>query len=228
MTLEQIERGTQFNVYEELDKRIVSDGTYEAEFRYPENSTSFVVRSGTLYERCGKFSKDTRLCMTFSAGPYIHTFTAAVKEKQRNGIVLVEQISQIDTHNRREFDRDEIRVPVNIFALPEQDINWAEYGKPSGAPLLSDVTFDVSVGGLCVITNTLLGVEHDPYYLAEFSLTEGDYHILPTILVRRSKHARTSIGRHDYGFQFILDHMPDETRRLMKGIINRKVFQLRR
>ena len=228
MVLGHIERGTRLDIYEELDQRAISDGIYEAEFRYMDSSHTFVIRCNELYERFDSLNKNAHLCFTFMSGPYVHTFTGFAREKQRNGILLIEMLSDIETHNRRQFDRDEIRVVVKIYRLAETDIEKPYHEKPVGDPLISDMSFDISIGGMCVITSTPLTADCDPYYLVEFSMTDKDYHLLPTKLVRRSNNPRSRIGKYDYGFQFLLDHMPAEMTRLTKGIINRKIYQLKK
>jgi len=90
---------------------------------------------------------------------------------------------------------------------------------------LTDISFDISSGGLCVITNTLLSSKYDPYFLVRFSLSEKDTFLLPTKIVRKSNYPRTKIGRYDYGFQFIFDNMPEEKARLTRAILNRKLSQ---
>ena len=222
MVLGHIERGTHLFIFEELNKAAISD-VLEADFHYLENDTSFVVRSNKLYERFDSLDRSAHLNISFMTGPYVNSFHGFAKEKLRGGMVLIEQLTDIISHNRRQFDRDEIRVPVWLYDLPESIRNKSFFEKPTYEPVLTETTFDVSIGGMCIITNKTINPERDPFYLAEFSLMERDYHILPAKLVRRSNYSRTSIGRYDYGFQFVLDNMPDEKARLTKGIIYRKI-----
>ena len=222
MELGHIEKGMHLYIVEEQSERAVSE-VYEAEYRYLESDALFVVRCNQLYERFSELERSARLSISFMTGPYINSFTGCVKEKQRGGFVLIEQLTDIVSRNRRKFDRDEIRVPVLLYELPEAIREKSFFERPVNEPLLSDTTFDVSVGGICIITNKSLKSESDPFYLMEFSLTDKDYHILPAKLVRRSLYSRSSIGRFDYGLQFVLDNMPDEAARLTKGIIYRKI-----
>ena len=222
MVLGHIERGTHLYIFEELNQSAISE-VYQAEFHYLETETSFIVRCNRLYERFSELDSNAHLNISLMTGPYINTFIGAAKEKQRGGHVLIEQLSEIVSRNRRQFDRDEIRVPVWLYSLPEDMLMKPSFEKPAGEPVLADMTFDISVGGMCIITNKSLNPDNGPLYLMEFSLAERDYHVLPAKLVRRSKYARTSIGRFDYGFQFALENMPDEVARLTKGIIYRKI-----
>ena len=223
MLLGHIERGTILYIFEELDGRAISE-ICEAEFRYPKDDRFFVVRCNQLSKDFDKPDGNVRLNISFMTGPNINTFTGCIRAKQQSGMITIERLSDIESHNRRGSARDEIRVTVRLFSLPEAQRAGPFHRRLAGAQVLSDMIFDISIGGLCVITNEMLVSETDPYYLAEFSLGERDYHILPAKLVRRSEYPRSSIGRYDYGFEFLLDDMPNESSRLTIGIINRKLF----
>jgi len=222
MVLGHIERGAHLFIFEELNKEALSE-VYTADFNYLESDSTFVVRCSRLNESYDSLDPVAHLNISFMTGPYINSFNGRAIEKQRGGMVLIEQLTDIDSHNRRQFHRDEIRVPVMLYELPESIRSNSFYEKPADEPVWSDTTFDVSIGGMCIITNKVLSPDRDPFFLAEFSLMERDYHILPAKLVRRESCSRTSIGKFDYGFQFILDNMQDEKARLTKGIIYRKM-----
>ena len=153
--------------------------------------------------------------------------TGRLSGKLYNDMVIVDMVSGIETMNRRTYDRDEIRVEVKIYGLPEDQISESKFMKPIGKPAMTDMSFDISSGGLCVISNTVLHSEFEPFYLVEFSLGEWDQFMLPAKLVRASNYARTKIGKYDYGFQFIFDHLPNEKGRLTKAILSKKLSYLR-
>jgi hypothetical protein len=222
MTLGHIEKGSMLSVFEELEQSAVSD-VYDAEFRYLENDTMFLVRCNWLYDNYDNLNPNGHLNLSIRIGPYVHTFTGRAREKQRGGMVLIEQLTQIETYNRRQFDRDELRVGVRIFGYPKEKIDGSSFEIPPEKPALADLTFDISSGGLCIITNNTITSKHDPYYLVEFGLSEKDLFLLPAELVRRSNYPRTRIGRYDYGFRFIFDNIPEESQRLTRAVITRKL-----
>jgi len=222
MVLGHIERGANLFIYEEMNNETLSE-VYTADFHYLESDASFVVKCARLNESFDNLDPKAHLSISFMTGPFINTFRGRAVEKKRGGMVLIDQISDISTHNRRQFHRDEIRVPVRLHDLPETMRNKSYHGKPAGEPIWSDTSFDVSIGGMCIITNKALQHDQDPFFLIEFSLTERDYHVLPAKMVRRANCSRTIIGRFDYGFQFLFDHLPDDKARLTKGIIYRKM-----
>jgi len=223
MELRHIERGTKLLIYEEMQNRAVSD-EYEAVFRYHEGDRLIVVQCAWLYENYERLHLGARLNICYGSETIVHSFIGLAREKLRGyGMVMIEQLTDTETISRRQFDRDEIRVNVNVYGLPEAKLSSTVFERPTVAPDLSDISFDISSGGLCVVTNILLSSKHDPYYQVEFALTEKDRFSLPARLVRRSNYPRTKLGRYDYGFQFIYEKIPEEKARLTRAILNKKL-----
>ena len=222
MSLNHIPRGTKLTIYEELQNRAVSD-EHEAIFRYQEDDRLMVVQCAWLYENYDSLSLGARLNISYESTTDSYSFTGLPREKLRNGLVMIEQITNVEVNSRRQYARDEVRVYVDIYGLPESKLSSAVFKKPEGEPDLRDISFDISSGGICVITNTLLSSKHDPNYLAVFSFSEKDRFVLPTKVVRKSNYPRTKIGRYDYGFQFVFDKMPEEKSRLTTAILNKKL-----
>jgi len=221
--LAHIERGTKLTVFEELQQRAISD-KYEAVFRYYESDKLLVVQCPWLYDNYDSLNLGARLNISYGDEMHSYVFTGQAREKLRgNGLVMIEQLSNLEKTSRRQFDRDEIRVPVCAYGLAEAKLSTSSFIRPATPPDLRDVSFDISSGGLCVVTNTLLSSKHDPYYLVEFGFSDKDSFLLPSRLVRRSNYPRTKIGRYDYGFQFIYDQMHEEKGRLTRAILNKKI-----
>jgi c-di-GMP-binding flagellar brake protein YcgR len=222
MSLGKIDRGMKLYIFEALDNRAVSD-EYESVFRYSESDKLFVVQSTGLFDHFDKINPKSILVIGYSEGPNILSFTGRAAEKLRGGLVMIEQLTEIKSFNRRKYDRDELRLKVNVYGVPEAKTTGTRFEKPGNPPDMTDTTFDVSAGGICIITNTLLNSKFDPYFLMEFAFSEKDAFLLPAKLVRRANYPRTKIGRYDYGFQFIYDKIPDEKSRLTRAILNRKL-----
>ena len=223
MNLGQVERGMKMTIAEDTQMRAGND-EYEAVFRYIEGDRLFQVMSQGLYNNFNSMKPGATLRISFVSEPNTYTFTGRAIEKQRtSGLVLIEQLTEIETYSFRKYDRDELRMNVMVYGLPEAMLGETIFERPHYPPDLADVSYDISVGGVCVISNTLLTSTHDPYYLVEFSLSDKDRFLIPAKLVRRSNYPRTKIGRYDYGFQFILEKTPEEKGRLSKAILNRKL-----
>ncbi|MCL2820515.1 MAG: PilZ domain-containing protein [Oscillospiraceae bacterium] len=223
MNLRHIDKGTKFMVYEELQNRAVSD-EHEAIFRYFESDRLIVFQCPWLHENYDRLTLGSKLSINYDEGSEVHTFTGRIHEKLRgNGLVMIEQLTEVETKSRRQFDRDEIRVNVSVYGLPEAKLSSTVFDRPQAAPDLTDVSFDISSGGLCVVTNSLLNSKFDPYFLVSFSFSDKDTFLIPSRVVRKSNYPRTKIGRYDYGFQFIFDNMPDEKARLTRAILSKKL-----
>jgi len=225
MNLGHINRGTKLKLFQEVDGRPVSE-EYEATFRYYESGKLFTIYCRKLYENYENFDHGAKFGIGFSVDMNGHSFVGTIVEKQRsNGMLLLEQLSDIITINRREYDRDELRIKVMVYGLPESKLGSSYFIRPEVEADLIDTTYDVSAGGLCVISNQLLRSEHDPYYLTDFSLgtKDTDWFKLPAILVRRSNYPSTRVGKYDYGFKFLFDNLPKERSRLSRSILNRKI-----
>jgi len=218
-----IGRGTKLSIFAELDEHDVSD-EFEAVYKYHESDTIIAVHCAGLYDIYDSLGWDARLQISFSEELKTYTFTGRAMEKKRgSSLILIERLSEIEAFDRRRYERDELRVSVRVYGLPKADLESRRYERPAGEPDLLDTTFDISVGGLCIITDNLLSSEFDPFYLTEFSISSNDRFLMPAKLVRRSTLPRTKIGKYDYGFQFIFDKLLEEKGRLARSILRKKL-----
>jgi len=224
MELRHVERGTKLKIHEELQQRAISD-EHDGIIKYFETDTLIVVACQWLHDNFDRLSLGAQLGISFVSGLHTYAFIGVAKERLRTkGHVMIEQISDVETINQRQFNRDELRVNVMVYGMPEAATKGRKsFDKPSSACDLMDISFDLSPGGVCIITNTLLTSKHDPYYLIEFNISPKDYFLLPAKLVRKSNYPRTKIGKYDCGFNFIFNNIPEEKARLTRAILNRKI-----
>ena len=223
MQIKHIEQGKKMSIFVEHDGQATGD-EYEAAFRYLESDTNFVVKCQKLYDAYDSLGYDKDLRISFYSGPYIYIFHGRILEKQRlSGMLMLEQRTELKKISNRVYERDELQIQIRIDGLPVAMINDTEKYRMRSKPDLTDMTFDVSSGGVCVITNSILESQHDPYYLLEFTLSDKDVFLLPAKLVRRSKNPRVRIGRYEYGFQIVFDKVPDEKGRLTNAILSKKL-----
>ena len=228
MALRLIERGTPIQISVPTGQD-TEEEVYDAVFYDMHDlirETSFIVQCADLFKNFNRINKDTAMDFSYTRGASIFTFTGRLSSKMRGDLVIIEQLTEVESVNRRIYQRDEMLVDVRVYGLPAELVAGPRYKVPEGKPALVDVSFDVSSGGMCILSNTVLDSEHDPYYLLEFSLSEKDWFLYPAKLVRRSKHARSKVGRYDYGFEFIFDSLPDEKIRLSKTILSKKLALL--
>lgn len=223
MKLTHLIKGTKLLIFEEAIAGESGDG-HEAAVRYHESEKQIVVACPWLYGLYDKLQPDSKFNVVFDQGAVVHNFIAFPQAKLRSGDqVVLRQLTEIVTIEKRQFGRDEMRIKVTIFGLPESMRSAKVRIAPDAKPEFSDISYDISSGGLCVITNNILKSEHDPYYILEFSLTSRDSFFIPAKLVRRSNYPHTKLGKYDYGFQFIYDNVPEEKGRLTSAILSRKV-----
>lgn len=225
MYLKFIEEGTLFNISEEAQNS-KSAFTCEAFFHRLNTDTSFFAKGEALYQNAQRLGAGVRLTVNFFRGPNMYTFTGAAKGvKLDNGIALtlIEQVSGIEATSRREYDRTEMRRDIYVYGLAEDDLNSGNLRKASHrAEFVSDM-FDISAGGLCMVSNEYLNSSYEPYFLLEFSLTAKDNFLLPAKLLRKGSCPQTTLYRYDYGFEFNFTHIPQEKDRLIMAIFNAKL-----
>ena len=224
MNLGDIKRGTKMSVFKSVDNRATGNA-YEAEFKYEESANSFFASSLSLFNNYDALVHNTDFIVAYEIGPMIYTFVSRLVSKSRSPyLVEFELIGNIKAFNRRKREREEIMIKVNIYDLPPDYIKANDFETLIKSPVISDITFDISTGGMCIISNTVLKSKYEPYFLAELRITQRDVFVLPVKLVRRTVYQRTGIGKYDYGFQFLFEHLPWEESRLMSAIMKKKLL----
>ena len=225
MLLSHIERGTRLQIQLGTDHNVEHE-VYEA-FYYDMydfiKERTFIVQCSRLNRNYGQLNRNAPLEISYTKGLDVYSFTGRAVSKMYSDMVVIEQLTDIIALNRRIYQRDEIHFDVKLYGLSEDKLSEKRYITPAGKPVLSDVSFDVSAGGICIVTNSILKSECDPNYLAEFALSVRDQFLLPSRVVRKSNFARSRIGKYDYGFQFIFENMPDERGRLINSILTKKL-----
>ena len=225
MQLRHIERGALLKIKAkgEQGENIV----YEAMFydmNDPIYESTFVVQCSKLNRNYKKHGKDERMDISFNVGPSAYAFSGRLGGKTYSDLVVIEKTSAIEEINQRKDQRDDIRVEVRIYGLPKDMLEERMYDRPEVPPSLVDLSFDISNGGMSVVSDINLTSEHDPYYLLDFSFNRKDSFILPAMLVRRSDDARSKVGKYDYGLRFLFDSMPNERNRLANAILSKKLL----
>ena len=229
MHLRLIERGTRLQIIlnpENSDNREEFEGSF-FDVLDLVSETSIIVQCSKLSRKLDAADRNAPLEISFCVGANVHTFTGRAIGKKYGDMVVIEKTGDIVTLNRRIYERDELHIDVRVYKLSEDKLEEHIYTPPDEDPAMTEVCFDISAGGMCIITNITLRPENHDYFLLDFFIGLKERFLLPSVLVRRSNYSRTAIGKHDYGFKFIFDHMPSEKGRLTKAIISRKLSRLR-
>ena len=210
-------------IFKSVDNRATGNA-FEAEFKYVESTNSLIVNSMQLYNNYDTLYNKTQFIVAYEIGPMIYTFSTRLIAKNRTPfLVELELIDKIKAFNRRKREREELMVRVYLYDLPPEYLKATDFKTILGSSIISDTTFDISTGGMCIITNAILKSKYEPYFLAELVITPKDIFFIPVKLVRRTIYQRIAIGKYDYGFQFLFEHIPWEESRLMSAIMLKKI-----
>ena len=224
MQLRHFDRGMRLQIFIRNDNGDIEE--YEAQYYDLHDlvgETSFLAQSSKLSREYDTIDQNVTLEISAFRGATVYTFAGRIIGKKSPEMVIIELISDIKTLNRRIYQRDELRIDVRIHKMEEDKMNEPRYEQPMTEPVMTEMSFDISAGGMCVITNKVLRPENHKHFLIDFYLAEKERFLLPSLLVRRSNYARSAVGKFDYGFKFIFDNMPDEKARLTKAILGRKL-----
>ena len=228
MLLRHIDKGTRLQIIVNPENAEIRE-EYEASFYDMHNivsEKSFIVQCSKLYRHLDTLDQNADMEVSFSQGASVYTFFGAIIGKKQD-MVILEQMGDVKTVNRRIYQRDELRVDVRVYKLREDMQNERKYSQPTEGPVLTELSFDISAGGMCIITNKFLKPEYHKFYLIEFNMGDKERFLLPAEIVRRSNYLRSAVGKFDYGFKFIFDNMPEEKSRLTKAILGKKLSSLR-
>ncbi len=202
--------------------------SYEAEFYDMSSDTTFWARSEALYNAVAGSDTGDRMLVAFSRTAYVYTFYArAISVMVEGGEYLtkIEQITGMEEVNRRSDHRDEITIKVRIFGLNEADLLERRFVKADYTPVFTSETFDISSGGLCLVSNDTLESRFEPYFMCEFTLGKERF-LLPAKLVRKGDCPQTTLFRHDYGLAFLLEGIEHERTRLIDALFNVKISSI--
>ncbi len=227
MYLTFIEKGTPMTIVPGKASG-AGEASYDAEFYDMSSDTTFWARNEALYNAVAGSDTGDRMLVAFSRNAYVYTFYArAISVMIEHGAYLtkIEQLTGMEEVNRRSDHRDEITIKVRLFGLNEADITAKRFVKASYSPVFTCETFDVSSGGLCLVSNDALESPFEPYFLCEFALGNERF-LLPAKLVRKGDCPQTTLFRHDYGLSFLPEGVEHEKKRLIDALFNVKISSI--
>lgn len=225
MQMKFIERDTVLFIYEEIEGQSF-DNVYEAKFYDIKDETTFFAQSTELYNAFQSLGKNANLRISFLRGANMYAFSGKARDVTIIGgarLMLIEQMTGLEATSRRKYDREEMKVDVQIFGLTEENLNSSNFKKANEIVEFVGETFDISAGGLCVVANRRLESAYEPYFLVEFTLNRKDKFLLPAKLVRKGNCPQTMLYRCDFGFQFVYDNIPHEKERLTTALFSAKL-----
>lgn len=192
---------------------------------------SFFVKSKELYEYASKAGRPLSFEINFFLDDASCNCTGRTEKvfiRSGSYLTLINQTSEIERTNPRRHQRESIATRVILYRLPEDEFNSNNFVRELSRVELSCMSFDISGGGFCLMSNDALRHPGEPHYLAEFTLNGNELFVLPVRLVRSDKAPPMSRVRYDYGFAFQYDNLPNEERRLIGALINVKMALVKR
>jgi hypothetical protein len=204
---------------------------YRVLFNKLQDDTSFLADSSELMQNNGLLKSGPGVKAVFGKGAYIYSFDARVRDiVTENGreYTLIEQVSAMLQESRRKYDRDEMSFNASLYTISEEKIrefSGFNIEKPEGLSVFTAEAFDISTGGICLVSNKTLPKEYDPFYLIEFTLAKTTNFLLPAKLMRRGNSPQTTLFSKDYGFKFIFDNIPQQKSRVSTAILKAKMFR---
>ncbi len=227
MHLKFIEKGTPMTIVPgKASGR--GESSYDVTFYDMSSDTAFLVQNGALYNAVSTSDIGDRILVAFSRAAYVYTFYArAISAMVEGGayLIKIEQLTGMEEVNRRSDHRDEITINVRLFGLNESDLIAKRFIKADYSPEFTSETFDVSSGGLCLVSNNEFESSYEPYFMCEFSLGQERF-LLPAKLVRKGNCPQTTLFRHDYGLAFLREGIERERTRLIDALFNVKISSI--
>ncbi len=227
MYLTFIEKGTPMTI--ELYKASEPGAaSYDATFYDMASDTSFWAKCGELYNDFYSIRLADQLKVSFARFSSIYSFGARAKSIMVEGgshLVHIEQLTGMSEIERRTDYRDELTITVRLFGLEEAEHGEKRFVKADFTPAFVGETFDISSGGLCLVSNQALESPFEPYFACDFALGTERFS-LPSKLVRKGSSPQTTLFHYDYGLCFMFDGIERERTRLADAISSAKLLSI--
>lgn len=215
MEIRFMERGTALTLLEStLEQEIL--GKYTAEYDNNETNTLFLVDSDDLLNHLDHIGEENHFKISFFRKGRLYEFNGRLRgvvKKNNQRYIQLEQISPVKEGTRRSTPRHEILTTVTVYT--------SKNSHKIGEWLTQGQTLDISLEGLCLLTNTEMPPpDTGVYYHLEFTIGRGERFLLPARLVRVGSSPQTVQYHFDYGFVFDLNHRQEERDRLLTALFN--------
>lgn len=225
MELKFIEKGAALDIQVNVHNMPMNT-KYAAKFYELCGASSFLVESQELYKEFSSFTNDTYLdiCLFHAANMF------SLKGKPRDAfiqdglyLIQIDQVSTLEVYSRRMFPRHELSVPVNIYAAESDDLDTLRQPRNTYDAIFSGKTFDLSVGGLCILSNEKIVQKEDRIFIIELTMNKNERFVLPAKLVRSGNASQSVQYKFDYGFLFDFKNQEHEKARLVTSIFKLKL-----
>ena len=212
MELRFIEEGVKMDIQISAKKNTYIDGkNFLGTFLRSDFGNDFYVQCDELYVHANTLTPECALNISFFKGAEVAMFRARLSDTRLLGgryVLLLTAISPIEKHSRRRSPRIEASFPINIYTGNEVDL------------ISKETTFDISNGGICVVTNNRLPLKQGETYHLEFSLGPSQIFSLTTRLVRSGNSDQNLNYRFDHAFVFDYPEGDEKTNQLALALFD--------
>lgn len=205
------------------------DEVFDVLFYGMSTHNSFWVQSEELYNNFLALGEKARVGVAFLVDDQPYRLAGELINTRLEGkyhLTLIEQITPLELISKRSQYRDEMRLNVRVYGLAPEDLDSTLPLVAPKKPEFSCEVFDISAGGVCLVSDNVFNSPFEPYFLLEFTISGKERFLLPAKLVRKGHCPQTSLFKHDYGFDFIFDKFPEEKHRLGDAIFSAKLEKL--
>jgi hypothetical protein len=221
--LSTIDIGTEM-LFIPMNQEQESKDEFLARFNQTTGYTSFVAESKPLYDIFNERTMEPYFTVQFITIKQKRCgFSSLIKDtmvKKDSFFVNVDQLSPIQESSIRKAERHNISIPVSIFTLGNND-------QPNDL-ILSAMTFDVSTGGLCILTTSKINLEKNCFTILELNFSKNLTFRFKAELIRIMPCTKTSQYKFEYGFIFNeIEDSSDEKSRLISAILDHKLSSFR-
>jgi len=197
MEIRFIDDGTKMDIQVFSKKNLhLDEKAFLATFLNSDRGNNFSIECDELYVHANSFAAGCYFEISFFKGAEVNSFRARINGSSlvfgRNAILMT-AISPIEKSNRRKTPRIEASFPVNIYH---------SIGSMSGELISKETTYDVSNGGINVVTNVKLPIVPNNNYHVEFSIGPGRTFSLVARLLRSGNSPKNLNYRFDHAFIF--------------------------
>jgi hypothetical protein len=190
-----IDDGTQMDI---CQKNADDAPTYYGTFDKIVRGATFNVTCDPLYEKFDALDLNIIYVFTFYRGADAFTFDAKLTEKLddfHHQTLVFTATTTVSTYSRRSAHRLQIQIPIQIFEKDDE--------KPlqKGENICEGITYDISRGGLTVLSNERLKLELRKVYITEYEINKTIFR-MPVEFVRVSERGLSPMFRLDYAFMY--------------------------
>jgi hypothetical protein len=216
-----------------MDFRFIDDGTrmdiqqmgapdaptYYGIFIGMEKGVSFLISCDPLYERFEGLDLNLIYTFTFFRGAEAYTFDAKITKRLQHfnaNALLFTATSLVNKYSRRTAHRIRVQMSAKLFEKADSEPEML------GKHICTGEMYDVSRGGLTLLSNDKINLQLRKVYMSEF-VVNGITFRFPVEYVRGSERSLSPLYRYDYAFMYNGDNLTESLNRLTLALFEQQL-----